>query len=50
MIDLYEDGSVFISESFYEFCADNDFSVRLFHRLRHFGLESGLEVIDIYRL
>lgn len=50
MIDLYEDGSVFVSENFYEFCADNDFSVRLFNRLRQFGLESGAEVIDFYRL
>ena len=50
MIDLYEDGSVFVSENFYDFCADNDFSVRLFHRLRRFGLESGAEVIDFYRL
>jgi hypothetical protein len=50
MIDLYEDGSVFVNENFYEFCADNNFSVRLFHRLRHFGLESGTEVIDFYRL
>ena len=49
MIDLYGDGSVFVSESFYDFCADNDFSVRLFHRLRHFGLDSGVEVIDFYR-
>ena len=50
MIDLYEDGSVFVSENFFEFCADNNFSVRLFHRLRRFGLESGAEVIDFYRL
>ena len=50
MIDLYEDGSVFVNENFYEFCADNDFSVRLFNRLRQFGLESGVEVIDFYRL
>lgn len=50
MIDLYEDGSVFVSENFYDFCADNNFSVRLFHRLRRFGLESGAEVIDFYRL
>lgn len=50
MIDLYEDGSVFVSESFYDFCADNNFSVRLFHRLRRFGLESGAEVINFYRL
>lgn len=50
MIDLYKDGSVFVSENFFEFCADNNFSVRLFHRLRRFGLESGAEVIDFYRL
>lgn len=50
MIDLYEDGSVFVSENFYEFCADNNFSVRLFNRLRNFGLESGAEIIDFYRL
>ena len=50
MIDLYEDGSVFVSENFYTFCADNNFSVRLFHHLRRFGLESGAEVIDFYRL
>ena len=48
MIDLYEDKTYFVSVGFFDFCAENEFSVRLFHCLRRMGLASADDVINFF--
>lgn len=48
MFDLYGDGTVLVPVDFWEFACEMDFSVRLFHRLRHLGVATDQDVLDFY--
>ena len=48
MFDLYGDGTVLVPVDFWNFACEMDFSVRLFHRLRHLGVANDQDVLDFY--
>ena len=48
MIDLYEDGTIFVPVDFLDFAYEMDFSVRLFHLLRRLGVANDQDVLDFY--